>query len=226
MKIIAVADTHENVRKLEEVIRSEKDADLVLNLGDMRNDRDKTLPPECGYENYGVPMYFIRGNHEVNQIVDNIYDGVLRINNFIPVKPGVVIRVKKDNDLLRLGGLGGNYSEKDYWKSRTDVHRGYFVAEEVEKCKSIGVDIFISHECPVSLGLFERGQNGGIPYLDDILVSIKPKLWLSGHHHKYKEKMLDVAGSNVKLIGLDGVKDSYVVIDYTNEKVTCTKVNS
>ncbi len=222
MKLIVFADVHEQIEAVEEIVRKEKCADFVLSLGDLRNDRNFDFPADYGYRDYGIPTYFIKGNHEVWEKITALQSGRLIIPNLHIIKPGQVVRLKTEDSasLLRVAGLGGNYSEKFYECPRDKAPINTFINEEVENSKTVGADIFLSHECSVSLELTKCGRNVGVSAIDEIIASIKPKIALSGHHHTYKENKIMVDGKEVLLVGLESPADSYLVLNYDGCGIT------
>ena len=87
--------------------------------------------------------------------------------------------------------------------------RRHFVREEVEACKALhGVDLFLSHEAPRPFRV-SRGIDAGKTPINDILVAMKPRLHLFGHHHQFTEQTV----SGVPSLCLDLVSKLYLPID-------------
>ena len=70
-----------------------------------------------------------------------------------------------------------------------------------------GVDVFLSHEAPMPFRV-GRVQAGKRP-INDVLASMKPRLHLFGHHHRFEE--LTVEGG--RSVCLDLIGSSYLLID-------------
>jgi Icc-related predicted phosphoesterase len=89
-----------------------------------------------------------------------------------------------------------------------DDKRRHFVREEVETCKAMhGVDVFLSHEAPrpFKVGPVDAGKTP----INEVLASMKPRLHLFGHHHRFSDRLVH----GVRSVGLDLVSRSYILID-------------
>jgi hypothetical protein len=87
--------------------------------------------------------------------------------------------------------------------------RRHFVREEVDACKAMrGVDVFLSHEAPRPFRV-NRGIDAGKTPINDVLVAMRPRLHLFGHHHRFTESVV----GGVRSICLDLVSKSYLLID-------------
>ena len=87
--------------------------------------------------------------------------------------------------------------------------RRHFVREEVEACKRLtGIDVFLSHEAARPFPL-PRVRDAGKTPINEVLASMRPRLHLFGHHHRYwvGERQ------QVTSIGLETVSESYLLID-------------
>jgi Icc-related predicted phosphoesterase len=87
------------------------------------------------------------------------------------------------------------------------------VREEVERCKALrGIDILLTHEAPrpyIVGAAGRRGIEAGKAPVNEVLASLKPRLHLFGHHHRFTEQ--DREG--VRSVGLDLASRSYLLID-------------
>ena len=168
------------------------------------------------YEGFPAPLYWIKGNNEnFDAIAADVFP-----ENLFHLPNGQL----KTIGSLRVAGLGGTHAPTMYELSSADLphpkkstakateaadRRRHFVREEVEACKALqGVDLFLSHEAPRPFRV-SRGIDAGKTPINDILVAMKPRLHLFGHHHQFTE---NTAGG-VPSLCLDLVSKSYLLID-------------
>jgi Icc-related predicted phosphoesterase len=129
-------------------------------------------------------------------------------------------------DGLQVAGLGGTLAPTWYETSTADLphpkkgtakatevadKRRHFVREEVEACKALrGVDVFMSHEAPKPFRAFPggRGPDAGKAQINEVLSSMRPRLHLFGHHHRFS----DAVREGIRSVGLDLVTRSYLLI--------------
>jgi hypothetical protein len=93
-----------------------------------------------------------------------------------------------------------------------DDKRRHFVREEVDACKVLrGIDVFLTHEAarPYFAGTGARRNDAGKTPINEVLLAMKPRLHLFGHHHRFTEQ----ERQGVKSVGLDLVSESYLLID-------------
>ena len=125
---------------------------------------------------------------------------------------------------LRIVGLGGTFAPTMYDLRAADLphpkkttakateladRRRHFVREEVEACKAWkDVDVFLSHEAPRPFRV-TRGIDAGKTPINEVLLALRPRLHLFGHHHRFSELTV----RNVRSLCLDLVSNSYVIID-------------
>ena len=93
--------------------------------------------------------------------------------------------------------------------------------EEAESCKRLhGVDILMTHEAPRPFILVDqppadssrgkaRRRDAGKPAINDVLATLKPRLHVCGHHHRFAESDRD----GVRSVCIDRVNRSYLLID-------------
>jgi Icc-related predicted phosphoesterase len=112
-----------------------------------------------------------------------------------------------------------------------DDKRRHFVREEAEACKQLApIDILMTHEAarpfivveepldspavalargkPVA-GRKPRRFDAGKPAINEVLSTLKPRLHLCGHHHRYSETVRE----GVPSVCIDRVNRSYLLID-------------
>jgi Icc-related predicted phosphoesterase len=124
-----------------------------------------------------------------------------------------------------VAGLGGTFAPTwfDTPASRlphkpSDDKRRHFVREEVEMCKQMrGIDILMTHEAARPFVIVDEPREGrkpirrdaGKPAINDVLASMKPRLHLCGHHHRFVETVRE----GVPSVCIDRVSRSYLLID-------------
>jgi hypothetical protein len=124
-----------------------------------------------------------------------------------------------------VAGLGGTFAPT--WfdtpaaalpHRASDDKRRHFVREEVEACKRLGaVDILMTHEAARPFVIVEeagaaarpRRRDAGKPAINDLLSTMKPRLHLCGHHHRFVEAVRD----GVRSVCIDRINRSYLLID-------------
>jgi len=114
---------------------------------------------------------------------------------------------------------------------KRDDKRRHFVREEAEACKQLAsIDILMTHEAPRPFivgdepldsvatavargkpapGRKPRRLDAGKPAINDVLVALKPRLHLCGHHHRYSETIRE----GVPSVCIDRINRSYLLID-------------
>jgi hypothetical protein len=93
-----------------------------------------------------------------------------------------------------------------------DDKRRHFVREEVEACKALrDIDIFMTHEAAKPFRAFPggRGPDAGKAQINEILVAMRPRLHLFGHHHRFSDQLAE----GVRSVGLDLVSRGYLLIE-------------
>ena len=103
---------------------------------------------------------------------------------------------------------------------KRDDKRRHFVRDEAEACKQLApIDILMTHEAARPFIVEEEGapapgrksrhRDAGKPVINDVLVALKPRLHLCGHHHRFSETVRE----GVPSICIDRVNRSYLLID-------------
>ena len=202
-------------------IMEKEPANLYLCAGDISD-------ANYQYSTLNRPLWTLYGNHENWDIVASCQENKIRVGNLNFIYPGKTYEING----IRFGGLGGNYSPKFYTYQRKNLpfprnkdnrngkadKRRHFVEEEVNLCKEklCGLDIFLTHEAPSFYRKNMRfSDQGSGEIIDDLVKTIKPKLHVWGHHHRYFTGFID----NIKSIGLAYPKVSYLKINLTQEKI-------
>jgi len=218
--VCIIGDIHGDWVSTNKIMRKEL-ADLYLSTGDVCDNNYR-------YETLNCPIYSLFGNHEDFDIVEAYRRNSVYVGNLNFIFPGKIYEVNG----IRFGGLGGNHSPKYYSYRRKDLpfpknrndrngkadRRRHFVEEEVELCKKKlhGIDILITHESPSFYEKYMRfPDHGSGKIIDNLVKTVKPKLHIWGHHHKYF--VGDVDG--ILSIGLAYPRVSYLRINFTEKKV-------
>ena len=205
----ALGDIHGDFDAARKIMERHGDVPFWVCVGDVAD-------AEGVYEPLPAPLYWIKGN---NENFDTIASGEFPASlHYIP--NGQLI----DLDGLRVAGLGGTFAPTIYDTAAADLphpkksspkataladRRRHFVREEVIRCQCMGtVDLFLSHEAPRPFRVHGAIDAGKTP-INDILVSLRPRLHLFGHHHRFVEA--DIGG--VPSVCLDLVRNSYLLID-------------
>ena len=205
----ALGDIHGAFEAAREIMERHREVPFWLCIGDVAD-------ADGRYETLPAPLYWIKGNNEN-------FDTIAALDfpaNYHYLPNGSAV----DIDGLRVAGLGGTFAPTMYELSARELphprratvkateladRRRQFVREEVERCKGMSkIDIFLSHEAPRPFRV-NRGIDAGKTPINEILVAMKPRLHLFGHHHRFAES--DVAG--VRSVCLDLVSQSYLLID-------------
>ena len=202
----AVGDLHGDFETLDRVMTRHPEVAFWVCPGDLA-----TVLGE--YESPPTPLYWIKGNNEDFDFVAEQPPGGGTIPNLFYIPNGTAVDVAG----FRIAGLGGTFAPTWYEKPAADLRRlsprddrrRHFVHAEVDACKALtGVDIFLSHEAARPFPL-ERVKDAGKTPINEVLASMRPRVHLFGHHHRYT-----VADrQHVPSIGLDLVSDSYLIFD-------------
>ena len=168
-----------------------------------------------------APLYWIKGNNEDFARIASWASGAAPPRNLHYIPNGTAV----DAGPLRVAGLGGTFAPTwfdtpagDLPANPRDDKRRHFVREEAESCKRLGkVDILMTHEAPRPFVLVDeprpgarpRRRDAGKPAINDVLATLKPRLHLCGHHHRYIEHVRE----GVRSVCIDRVNRSYLLID-------------
>jgi len=213
-----LGDIHGDFETTRRIMERHRDVPFWLCVGDVATADGK-------YEALPVPLHWIKGNNEnFDAIAANAFPHNL---HYIPNAHAVTIGSPEGLDYERaivVAGLGGTLAPTMYELTAAELphprkssakateqadRRRHFVREEVDACKSMkGVDIFMSHEAPRPFRV-HRGIDAGKTPINDILQTMKPRLHLFGHHHKFVEG----TAQGVPSLCLDLVSRSYLLVD-------------
>jgi hypothetical protein len=220
-----VADVHGNFEALHAAIARHPEVAWWLCVGD--------LASRAGvYPEPAAPLYWIKGNNENYDTIEQIVSGTVTIPNLHYIPNGHAVRI----DDVTVAGLGGTYAPRFYEipaaalprvgpsrrhrstggdsRSRDDRRR-HFVREEVEACARLkGVDVLLTHEAPRRFWVEDerrpgRGHDAGQTPINQVLAALKPRLHLFGHHHLFAHDVRQ----GVVSICVDRVSRSYLLVD-------------
>jgi Icc-related predicted phosphoesterase len=221
MTVGAVADIHGNFEALSRAMERHPDVPLWICVGDLASRTGAyPTPPR--------PLYWIKGNNEDFQQIAAWENGEPQPHNLHYIRNGSAAAVGP----LRVAGLGGTYAPTWFetppaglpqgrsgaaFEKRDDKRR-HFVREEAEACKRLApTDILMTHEAArpfivenePSPGRKGRRLDAGKPAINDVLMALKPRLHLCGHHHRFSETVRE----GVPSVCIDRVNRSYLLID-------------
>lgn len=125
-----------------------------------------------------VPLIFVAGSHEDHRWLKH-----RESRGDLEILPGITYLVQgnkttigKDEEILRVTGLGKVYSYKTFnWTRRTRKFYRHYTRNELNRaCASGPTDILITHEAPngISIGGFESKADG----IRNLIYATQPKL--------------------------------------------------
>ncbi len=216
LRMAFVGDLHGKIDLMFEKLQPHS-PDLVIQIGDFgtyveERRMDKATRKHGGlgdfvdyYEGrkkFPIPTYFIKGNHEDFDVIEEIRKGA--VPNLYYMTNGNVY----DFNGLRIGALGGNHSPERYKLDRNhpklqQSRRKHFNHQDIESlAQHQDIDIIAAHDCPLGSGMLGRhGNSCGSPELTELVQKIRPKTLVHGHYHRYQ---LSQMGST-KIISLDKI---------------------
>jgi Icc-related predicted phosphoesterase len=169
----------------------------------------------CHYRSFARPVYWILGNNDWPDVVQQVATGARPLHNLYHLKTGEVLTLEHGAEQVRIAGLNGAFDDLYYGlddgPQRPPESRAYFVRSEVEKCLELRqIDIFLAHGCPAGLG-YGREPDYGVPAIREILDTVRPRLMFCGHAHVFRQA--GTAGSTV--YALNQLKEEYYILDTT-----------
>ncbi|MDI6917350.1 MAG: metallophosphoesterase [Thermoplasmatales archaeon] len=190
-------------------IMEKNSVDFWLGVGDVASDSYEYFTPPA-------PFYWISGNNEDWDLIEEMDKGEIEKQNLHHLKNGEIYQI----DNLRIIGLGGTFSKNFYNYKRKDLphpknrdfqksdRRRHFVEEEVESCKNAkNIDIFLSHEASMPFKI--RGIEAGKWAVNYVIKNMKPKIHFFGHHHIFSVKEVN----GISSVCLDKIPKSFVLLD-------------
>lgn len=219
MKFGALGDIHGEFAAAERIMRRHPGVPFWLCVGDVADDEGRYVAPVA-------PLYWIKGN---NDDFDFIAAGA-RLPNLHYIPNGTLVVVGG----VRVTGLGGTFAPTWFEARAADLpparavrgvpkpflerddKRRHFVREELEACAALeGVDVLLTHEAPRPFPVERaRGRagdhiDGGKTPINQLLATLKPRLHLFGHHHRFAAS----TRQGVRSICLDLASRSYLLVD-------------
>jgi len=215
----ALGDIHGDFGSARSIVARHPDVPFWVCVGDIASDQGV-------YESLGARVYWIHGN---NDNFDAIAAGATP-RDFTYIPNGRCVDVG-----VRVAALGGTFAQTWYETEPSMLphprkgtprataladKRRHFVRAEVEACKTLrNVDVLLTHEAARPFRPFSgnRGPDAGKAAVNEVLMAMKPRLHLFGHHHRYSEQERE----GVPSIGLDLVSRSYGLIEVKSLLVKC-----
>jgi Icc-related predicted phosphoesterase len=209
----AVADLHGNFDALLRAMSRHRDVPLWLCVGDVASRAG-------AYPDPPAPLYWIKGNNEDFDRIAAWEAGAPEPPTLRYIRNGTRATVGP----LRVAGLGGTFAPTWYTTpvsrlphSPTDDKRRHFVRDEVQACSRLGhVDVLLTHEAPRPFivvgavgGRTPRRIDAGKPPINELLATLKPRLHLCGHHHRFFESVRE----GVRSVCIDRIGRSYLLLD-------------
>ena len=212
MRLGAVADIHGNFDALVAAMTRHADVPLWLCVGDLAS-------RSGAYPEPPAPLFWIKGNNENFDLVSAWEGGAPQPHNLHLIPNGTATTVGR----LRVAGVGGTFAPTWYdapasalpAKPRDDRRR-HFVREQVEACLQLeSVDVLLTHEAPRPFVVTEEQgtrrwrRDAGKPAINQLLATLRPRLHLCGHHHRFAETVRE----GVRSVCIDRINRSYLLID-------------
>jgi len=206
-KILVVGDIHGKWNLLNDLIIKEK-PNKIIQCGDFG------FWPKIGnfskIKNYNTEIYFCDGNHEDHNELKNLKNNEIKKNIFYMPR-GSVLELIEGRKILFIGG--SNSTDKNVRMPYID-----WFLEETISYKDLDKinfndrpDIIISHTCPNEFMEYLELSNSyddndcSRKALSYVLEIFKPKLWIFGHFHKFKEGIYQ----DTKWICLNKIENQY-----------------
>lgn len=169
MKGLIITDVHEYT-DVAQSLATVKKPDFVLDCGD-HHSLDNLFEL--------TPHFYVHGNHEP-QVITSSIDGMP-----IPhaIHPGQIIHIRgQKNELLRVAGIGGNYSGKNAEWSVDD-----YAVRQLSKIRPSEVDVFLVHESPLDVRRNIYDSSLAPKVLEEI-DRIKPHYVFAGHVGEHNQR--------------------------------------
>lgn len=213
MLIGAIADIHGNFEAMRHAMLRHADVPLWICVGDVASSTGAYPEPPA-------PLYWIKGNNEQFDRIADWEAGRDVLPNLHYIMNGTSMRVGP----LIVAGVGGTYAPKWYDTPAAllphtpkDDKRRHFVREEIEACKRLrDVDILMTHEAPRPFIVSDEERpsagkrwDAGKAAINDLMATVKPRLHLCGHHHRFAEANRE----GVRSVCIDRINRSYLLID-------------
>jgi Icc-related predicted phosphoesterase len=214
-----LGDIHGNFGAVDRILDRHHDIGFWLCVGDVASDAGV-------YPRPSAPIYWIKGNNESFDRIEEFRQGIDPIPNLHFIPNGTLVTIGE----LKVVGLGGTFAPTWYdtpavalpAKPRDDKRR-HFVREEVNACTSLGhATVLLTHEAPKPFWVElpssrtpskKWRRDVGQDAITEVADAIRPRLHCFGHHHRYAA----FTRNGVPTICVDLVNRSYLLVD----AVTC-----
>ena len=211
----ALADIHGNFDAMTRAMDRHPEVPFWICVGDVAS-RTGSYPEPS------KPLYWIKGNNENFDRVAEFEAGRNLVSNLHFIPNGTAVTAGP----IRVAGLGGTFAPT--WfdtpaaqlpRTPRDDKRRHFVREEAEACKRLrNIDILMTHEAARPFIIVDdptpgmprpKRRDAGKPAINDVLTTLKPRLHLCGHHHRF----IETEREGVRSVCIDRVNRSYLLID-------------
>ena len=187
------------------------------------------LPYIKGEKKFPVPFYNIAGNHEDFDLYDELLDGKVKVENFIPLHPSKVYEIEFGKQRLKIAGLG-----KIFPRPGSDKIGPQHIRDKdfdlIKRTLSKGVDIFLLHE-PIYLSRQKENQGWmsfGSPRITELIRDSRPSKVFIGHMHfeySYNLGQSELFGLGYGVVGRYAVIDSKLEVKYSALEETTIKIH-
>ena len=188
------------------------------------------LPYLKGEKKFPVPVYNIAGNHEDFDLYDDLLEGRIKVENFIPLKQNQVHTIDFGKQKLKIAGLG-----KIYPRSETSRFGRQHISEDEysrsrKTLSSNKVDIFLLHEPPYLAKQNESSKwmSFGSPRITELIRDARPSKVFIGHMHfeySYSFGQSELFGLGYGVVGRYAVIDSKLEVKYSALEETTIKIH-
>ena len=165
-------------RRALDLFLREARPDILLAVGDLQD-----------YEDWPIPTFFVRGNHENYTTIEAMDAGVYQPRNLFHLSDRTIVEISG----LRIAGVGGIERTKPGPRA-LDPGAVDWIADQA------GLGIVISHDSPIR---FEHGDpERTIGSLRAAAELAAPRLWICGHHHYYAHEGIGRTDSQTDILSL------------------------
>jgi len=222
--IYLMGDIHGYFEAMIKVNRFVNEDDIVIQVGDFGVQHSMVMQWNHLYPAVKCPVYFIDGNHENFDIIDEWpKDKVKEVaKNLFYIPRGMVMTMQG----IRIGFLGGAESVDKAWRRTKSPGQEWWAQERITEedvarlVKNVGdqpLDVLITH-CPPPTTVLSNfpminTQSWGLPsnWVDisshlvaEAIDKVKPKRVYSGHMHKKVFHQAD--GYTVRILDVEEVE--------------------
>ena len=209
--ILILGDVHAQpqdiVRQLELSKHMGYKPEAIIQVGDLGiwKDAIKKFP------RLDIPLYYVLGNHE-DYYAELMIEGLPKC--YIHLEPDIITDICG----LKTVGIDGS-AYIDQFNTPVGSTIKY---DHIKKCikKRPDVDMIVTHDCPSDIGMRSnffgswdkteaKWDYVGSELLEELLIDMKPKLWLFGHHHMD----FTVYNNGCHFIGFEEANDGFGILD-------------